>query len=567
MADGSSDRWHYYADRQKFHGISRDAAAALQSLQTENRALQEEIRRLQGERDYYQASFDAIRTARWWTITAPLRKMVERFRKLRSPSVQPAEPSYHWTKPEVSPEETSKWAERHAASSAVFGIEAAERSEALLRSLQNQSYASWQWGSEGSDFTLLLTADCALHPYALSMLAEALERHDLVYCDEWVKSGKGNEEESALCRFAFSPYSLRSSCDLGTVVAVRTSLFSALPDGANNTERLLMLCDMASSVQHIPALLCRKAGAYTPTASEEGCIALEKHLRRHGLTGSVAPTEDGHYYHITYDIPREPLVSVVIPNWEHIVDISVCLESLFSRSSYRNIEVIVVRNGSESDEISAFYAEAERQWEKLRVVSYAGEFNYSAICNFGVQAAAGEYILLLNNDIEVITPNWIEEMLMLAQQKDVGVVGAKLLYPNETVQHCGMAFTSPISIEHMFRGESALESGPLGFLSTVQEVTAVTGACILLRSELFHALGGLDERLAVSFSDVDLCMKTRRAGYRVLVTPFACLYHMEGSTRGTELTGKDAEQFLEEAARFFARWGEWSEKGDLFVNA
>ena len=561
MSDVFDKASHLYAERQRLHGIAQENAADIELLHTENRELRAEIELLRHEREYYRAAFESISNARWWKLTAPLRRMTEQLRRLFHPRKPVPLSGRVW--PETDREETVRRRTKDTDARKTFGIVSQNRSEALKRSLEAQTYPAWQWGSEGSDYTLLLSTDCELHPYALSVLAETLESHELVYGDELFEA---DGKEQTLFRFAFSPYSLRSSCDLGTVLAVRSALFASLPTDCGGIDRLLLLCDAAESAAHIPAVLCRRAGAAMPVATEEGCEALQRHLQRHGLSGTVTPTEDGCYYHVAYEIVGAPMVSIVIPNWEHLVDISVCLDSIYQRSTYPNFEIILVRNGQESEEISAYYAAAEKGRRNLRMVSYTGEFNYSAVCNAGVKAAKGEYVLLLNNDVEVITPAWIEEMLMLAQQQDVGIVGAKLLYPNETVQHCGMAFTSPKTIEHLFRGASALDPGPLGFLCTMQEVTAVTGACVLLRRSLYETLGGLDEGYAVYFSDVDLCMKTREAGYRILCTPFSCLYHMEGSSCGTAETPEKEQQFLRDSDRFFARWGKWSKKGDLFVN-
>ncbi len=555
MGEGFEDRWHIFADRQQYHRATRSYALSLKKLQEENLALQKRIEGLEYERNYYRSAFEAISNAGWWKLTAPLRRLCEKLQK--SPPPPPA-PERQWEKPKVSAEETELRSVQDAQSTAIFGIEAAVRSAALTRSLEAQTYRNWQWGSEGSDYTLLLDADCELHPYALSILSEALSRSELVYCDELAG-------EKPIFRFAYSPYAFRGSCDPGTLLALRTDLLSTLPEGEGRQERILRLFEGTASVEHIPYLLCATPEERKTAATEEGCAALSRSLARSGQPAAVSVTPEG-YYHVAYEITGTPLVSIVIPNWEHFADISACLESVFAKTTYPNFEVIIVRNGRESEEISAFYAEAERRWENLRVLPYSGGFNYSAICNFGVRAAGGEYVLLLNNDMEVIAPDWIQEMLMLTQQEDVGIVGAKLLYPDETVQHCGMAFTSPTTIEHLFRGVSTLESGPCGFLQTVQEVTAVTGACILLRHSLYESLSSLDESLAVSFSDVDLCMKARAAGFRVLCTPFATLYHFEGSSRGKNGTEESDRIFLWESEIFFTRWGEWSKKGDLLFS-
>ena len=245
-----------------------------------------------------------------------------------------------------------------------------------------------------------------------------------------------------------------------------------------------------------------------------------------------------------------PLVSILIPNREHTEDLSACIESIFARSRYRNFEILIAENGSFTDTIFRYYENVQRQWDNVRVLRWDGPFNYSAINNFAAKEARGEYILLLNNDTELLSPEWLEEMLALARREEIGAVGALLLYGDGSIQHAGMSVTAAHPNQHLFRGEA-----PEGEVTVcARYVDAVTGACLLLRRELWEELGGLDETFEVAFNDVDLCMRLRKKGYRIAFTPFARLYHYEAKSRSADDTPEKIRRFQNEMKRFRIRW-------------
>ena len=272
-------------------------------------------------------------------------------------------------------------------------------------------------------------------------------------------------------------------------------------------------------------------------------------------------------FQIKYEILGKPKVSVIIPNKDHLEDLSRCISSIVERSTYDNYEIIVVENNSAGGEIFDYYRKIQEN-SLIRVITYEGEFNYSRINNLGVSQAAGEYVLLLNNDTGVITPDWIEELLMYAQRSDVGAVGAKLYYEDRTIQHAGvvLGLGAHGTAGHSHYRVSSQNLGYMGRLCYAQNVMAVTGACLMMRKSLYEELGGLDETFAVALNDVDLCIRAWKSGRVNVFTPFAELYHYESASRGTDLEGKNAERYEKESALFRERWKELLEQGDPYYN-
>ena len=251
------------------------------------------------------------------------------------------------------------------------------------------------------------------------------------------------------------------------------------------------------------------------------------------------------------DTPEaEPLISILIPNREHTEDLSACIESIFARSSYRNFEIIIAENGSFTNTIFRYYENVQRQWENVRVIRWEGPFNFSSVNNFAAREARGEYLLLLNNDTEVLSPHWLEELLFFARQEDVGAVGALLCYGDGSIQHAGMSVTAEHPNRHIGRGESPDKPE----FSRPRYVDAVTGACLMLRRSLWEALGGMDDTFEIAFNDVDLCMRAREMGCRSVFTPFARLCHYESKSRQAEDTPEKLRHFLSEMRRFQIRW-------------
>jgi GT2 family glycosyltransferase len=306
------------------------------------------------------------------------------------------------------------------------------------------------------------------------------------------------------------------------------------------------------------------AKPYTMAAAR---AALREHLERSGLKGKVKNSTLVSTYKVQYAIEGKPLISIVIPNMDHVGDLRKCIDSIRDRSTYGNWEIVIVENNSRDLKTFEYYRELERD-RRIRVVTYeAGkEFNYPAINNFGAKAAKGEYLLLLNNDIEVISPDWMEQMLMFAQRKDVGAVGALLYYPDDTVQHAGVIVGVGGVAGHAHKYSPRGSGGYVSRLTIAQNFSAVTAACMLMRKDVWEQVGGLNVNYAVAFNDVDLCLRIRKAGYLIVWTPYAEMYHYESKSRGDEDSIEKQTRFQGEIDRFHEEWGEILEQGDPYYN-
>jgi GT2 family glycosyltransferase len=235
------------------------------------------------------------------------------------------------------------------------------------------------------------------------------------------------------------------------------------------------------------------------------------------------------------------------------------------KTTYQNYEILIVDNGSDEAEIFDYY-KALGDNPKIRVLPYNIPFNYSAINNFAAKQAKGDYFLLLNNDIEIITPDWLSEMLSYAQRPDVGCVGANLYYPDDTLQHGGVIIGLGGVAGHAHKHFERSSFGYMSRMLVVQNLSAVTAACLLVSKKVYWEVGGLEESYAVAFNDVDFCMKVRAAGYLIIQTPHAQAYHYESKSRGYEDSPEKVKRFQGEIARFHARWDDVLQKGDPYYN-
>ena len=436
-------------------------------------------------------------------------------------------------------------------------------------------------------YIALLDHDDILHPCALWYAAKAIaeQKADFVYTDE--ATFEGEVENVVLYHFKpdFMLDNLRSNnyiCHL--------SVFSrALMERSGGGERMeyngsqdydlfLRLTEQAEKIVHIPHALYYWRSSPGSTAAdisaktyciEAGIAALKAHYERCGVAVddvTLIPGTPG-YYKTDYTIAHPGRVSILIPTCDHIKDLELCVESIYDRTTYPDFELIIIENNSRQPETFRAYKRMEQEHANLHVVTWQGKgFNYSALNNFGEKFATGEYLLLLNNDTEVITPHWLEEMVMYAQQKRVGCVGAKLLYPDDTIQHAGVGFGIGGVAGHLHKYFPAASDGYMGRLTYVQDVYGDTAACLLIRREIYQELNGLDESYAVAFNDVDFCVRVREAGYTNVFTPFAQLYHYESKSRGMEDNPEKQKRFQGEVLRFQARWGDLLAKGDPCTN-
>ena len=281
---------------------------------------------------------------------------------------------------------------------------------------------------------------------------------------------------------------------------------------------------------------------------------------------AVLDTRVPSIYRIRYEIAGEPLVSILIPNKDHREDLKRCVDSIREKTTWPTWEILIIENNSTEEETFRYYEELEQD-PRIRVISREGAFNYSAVNNLGAREAKGEQILLLNNDTEVISPDWIQEMLMFAQRQDVGAVGAKLYYPDGTIQHAGIGIGIKMLAGHYFRGFPGDSGGYSGRLRYAQDVSAVTAACMMIPRKVYEEMHGLDESFSVVFNDVDLCLRIRQAGYLIVWTPWAELTHYESKSRGPdEDTPEKKRFFVRETNRFLRKWWRVLDAGDPYYN-
>lgn len=280
---------------------------------------------------------------------------------------------------------------------------------------------------------------------------------------------------------------------------------------------------------------------------------LEQHLQRMGLEGQVTPSPGG--FRIAYPFRSSPRITIIVPNKDHPDDLQKCISSVMARSTYTNYEVLVVDNGSEQPQTLDYCRELESSHDNARVLKWDEPFNFSALNNFAVKDCDSEYLVFLNNDTEVITENWIEEMLMLCQRTEVGAVGAKLIYPDNTIQHAGIVLGIHGIAGHSHRGFPRSAAGYMNKLLLVGNVSAVTAACMMTKRSIFDEVKGFDANLPVNFNDVDFCLKIRARGYLILWTPFAELYHHEMKTRGQDDTPDRRGRLSSECEYMKRKWG------------
>ncbi len=433
------------------------------------------------------------------------------------------------------------------------------------------------------DYISLFDHDDLLHPAALydTMKAICEQDADFIYTDETTFFNTIDEAYNPHFKPDYAPDTLRSCNYICHFTSFKASLldtagkFRPECDGSQDFDMVLRLTEQAQKIVHIPKVLYYwrahpqsvAAGIDAkPYVVEAAKKAISDHLQRVGLKGIVMDSAVSSVYRLWYEIDGEPLVSILIPNYEHKKELETCLNSIYEKSTYRNFEIIVIENNSKSPEIFHYYEEIQKKWDNLKVVTWDSYFNYSAINNFGAKFASGSHLLLLNNDTEIIAADWIQEMLMYSQRSDVGAVGAKLYYPDDTIQHAGLGIGVLALAGHLHRNFDRWHPGYMGRLCYAQNLSGVTAACVMIRRDVWDQIGGLDESFEVAFNDVDMCMRIRAAGYLIVWTPFAELYHYESKSRGQDEAPEKRARFLGEVERFQVRWAKELEAGDPYYN-
>lgn len=418
-----------------------------------------------------------------------------------------------------------------------------------------------------------LMAGDVLHPFFMYRMIEEADKSqsEIIYCDD--NSFEKNIKKADTPRYKpdFSVDTLYSYNYIGRSYIMSTDIYKKAGSGdISGMDVFLYAIENNLKVSHISDILyyedkeVRKRISIDDLLRNEN-VSLQRHFEKMNVNASIEKTTFKEVRHIKYDINDNPLVSIIIPNKDHIEDLSRCINSIINKSSYKNYEIIVVENNSTEKETFEYYEKIKRE-NKAKVCIWEDEFNYSAINNFGKDFSNGEYIVLLNNDIEVISENWIEEMLMYAQRDRTGAVGCMLYYPDDTVQHAGVIVgiggIAGHSHKHFKRGEK----GYCDRMAAVQNMSAVTAACMMISRKCFEEAGGLDEKIKVAFNDIDYCMKLRKAGYDVIFTPFAEMYHYESISRGYEDTSEKEARFRSEVNYFMDKWGDVIRRGDPYYN-
>ncbi len=423
------------------------------------------------------------------------------------------------------------------------------------------------------DFIGLLDHDDLLAPHALSCVVEALARHPdagLVYSDEDKLDTEGRRTEPYFK--SDWNYELFLSQNMISHFAVyRAALVRALGglrpgfEGSQDHDLALRCIERLSPAQivHVPRVLYHwraHAGSTAhsveakPYARLAGQAAVGEHLRRIGVAASVELPDAGPY-RVRYALPAlPPLVSLVIPTRNALAVTRTCIESIRDKTTYPRFEIVLIDNGSDDADTLEWLAALPTIVPNLRLVRDERPFNYAALNNAGVAAAAGEVVCLLNNDIEVISPDWLEEMTAIALQPGVGAVGARLWFPDGTIQHAGVLLGAGGVANHAFKGIRRGDPGYFGRAVLMQNYSAVTAACIVIRRDRYLSVGGFDTALPVAFNDVDFCLRLLGAGLRNVWTPYAEMIHHESATRGDDDTAEKQVRFQREVALMHARW-------------
>ncbi len=445
------------------------------------------------------------------------------------------------------------------------------------------------------DYIGLFDHDDILHPSTLYEYMKVIcnDGADYIYCDEATfKDNDINKMVTLHFKPDFAIDNLRANnyiCHFSVFskeLIDETGLFRSRFDGSQDHDMILRLTARAKNIVHVPKILYywrSHAGSVASDinaktyAIEAAKGAVAAHLESCGFEGFKIESSRAFQtiFRIRYRLLEKPLVTIMIPNRDHADDLKRCVESIINKSSYENYEILVIENNSTAPETFEYY-ESLKKLPNVRLITYTGEFNYSRINNLGAGEARGKYLLLLNNDTEVVTRNWIEELLMYAQREDVGAVGCMLYYGDYSIQHAGivLGLGAHRTAGHTHYRLPKDNLGYMGRLCYAQNVSAVTGACLMTKKELYDRAGGLDEELAVALNDVDFCLKLRKQGLLNVFTPYAELFHYESRSRGSDVEGtqdsaqarKNAERYESECAYFREKWKEELEKGDPYYN-
>lgn len=429
----------------------------------------------------------------------------------------------------------------------------------------------------------LLDHDDMLEPNALYEVVKCLQdkKTDIVYTDEDKVTDDLSKHLDPNFKPGFSIDLLRSHNYITHFFVCRKDIIDDIGgfrkeyDGSQDYDIILRCVEKSEVIKHIPKILynwrvCIGSVAENPQskmyAYDAGKKAIQDHLERMKIDGKVEHTGLLGMYRVKYELKSNPLISIIIPNKDHIEDLDKCISSIILKSVYRNFEIIIVENNSTLNETFEYYKEIEKKYDFVKVLKWEGIFNFSAINNFGVQNSKGEYILLLNNDTEMINEDALLDMICICQREEVGVVGARLLYQDNTVQHAGVVIGFGNYAGHVFLGDDKNDFGYTARARLTGNYSAVTAACLLTKRSVFYEVNGLTEDFVVACNDVDYCLKVREKEYLVVYDAFAEWYHYESKSRGYEDTPEKKARFTKEVEKFGERWSKIFEEGDPYYN-
>lgn len=437
------------------------------------------------------------------------------------------------------------------------------------------------------EYTALFDHDDLLEPDALFEVVQSLQdvQHDIVYTDE----DKLNEQTGMLMdpglKPDWSPDLFLSHNYITHLFVVKTDIIRSIGgfrseyDGAQDYDLMFRCIEKSKDIYHLPKVLYHwrihegstagdpESKAY---AFEAGRKAIQSHLDRTGIEGKAITLGKPLWglYRVEYAMKEEPLVSIIIPNYEHEDVLKTCIDSLFNVNTYKNFEIIVVENNSKSKSTFEYYEQVQKEHDNVSVVTWNGtEFNFSAINNFGVKYAKGEYILLLNNDTEMIEPDSLRELLSNCMRDEVGIVGAKLLYDDDSIQHAGVVIGFSGYAGHVFTGiMSKYEYGYMMRAAITCDYSAVTAACLMTKKSIWEQVGGLDESFKVACNDIDYCLKVRDLNQLVVYDAFSVWHHYESKSRGYEDNPEKKARYEDEVARWQKKWGKYLPNNDPYYN-
>ena len=477
----------------------------------------------------------------------------------------------------------------HPAPGALAQKLAAQDGRILYRKIENGGIAANTtagFAAATGAYLALLDHDDVLYPNALFACVQTIQTTgaDFVYSDEIVLSADLKQLGGYHFKPDFAPDYLRGVNFITHLAVFSRPLLDAAGayesseyDGAQDHDLFLRLTEKARKIEHIKQVLYIWRGHAGSTAAgmeakpyavEAGVRAIDAQLARLGLPGKAMPVPGAPgAFQVRYELTGRPLVSVLIPNKDHTADLDRCLTSLYQNAGYDNFEVLVIENNSTDPATEAYYQTLPGRFARCRVVRYQGPFNFSAINNFGAQFAKGEHLLLLNNDIEILSGDFLRELLSYSQRPDVGAVGAKLYYPDDTIQHGGVLMGINGSAGHSHKSYPRTAVGDLYRLVTTQNYMAVTGACLMTKASLYRTAGGLDEeKFAVAYNDVDYCLKLWGQGLHNVYTPRAEAYHYESKSRGLDTLSENAQRYEREKANFYAKYKQYIDNYDPYYN-